>query len=334
MIVSVLWNTLGRRSVMNKKLLAIVMGICLLMTAGCGKVATLKNGEEVVGKIDGKTVTANELYTSLKKQGGASTFVTMIDTYIANKEIKTTDAIKNEAKTQLEQLKTQYTSAGQDFSSALKNAGYAGEDAFLEVLILDAKKNKVVQNFLKKNVSDDEVNDFYEANITGEITARHILVKPNVNDDMSEEDKTKEKQKAKKEAEDLIKQLKDGAKFEDLAKKNTDDEGSKENGGLIENITSDSVVEPFYVALTKLKDGEYTNEPTESSYGYHVILKVSQKEKPALKDVKDDVIDKIISKKIEDDSDLSKKTWIEIRKKYKLEISDSEIKKGYDDLNK
>lgn len=316
---------------MKKKLLAITICICLLFTAGCGEVSKLKNGEEVVGKLKGKTITADDLYESLKKQNGTNAFVTLVDTYIANKEIKDSDSIKQEAQTQFDQLKAQYESAGQDFDAALSNAGYKNKDAFLEVLMLDVKKNKVVENYLKEKVSNDEINDYYDANIDGEITARHILITPDVKDDMSDEDKSKAKKKAKEKAEKLIKKLKDGEKFEELAKKNSDDEGSKEDGGLISNITKDSVVESFYTACTKLKDGEYTKEPVESTYGYHVILRVSQKEKPKLKDVKDDIIDSIVSNKLNNDSNLYTTTWTDIRKKYKLEIEDSEIKKGYHD---
>lgn len=321
---------------MKKKVVVVaaMMSVCLLLTSGCGKVAELKNGEQVVGKLEGKTISANDLYKELKSKGGASIFTSMVDEYIANKEIEDSDTIKSEAKTQLTQVKSQYESAGQDFDAAMKNAGYESEDAFLKVLIMDIKKNKVVENFLKDNVSDDEINDYYEKNIDGEITARHILITPDVKDDMSDEDKTKAKENAKKEAEKLIKKLNDGAKFEDLAKKNSDDEGSKEDGGLIENITKDSVVEPFYTALTKLKDGEYTKEPVESSYGYHIILRVSQKDKPKLKDVKDDILSNIVSDKLSNDSNLTKTTWVEIRKKYKLDIQDDEIKKGYESLTK
>lgn len=314
---------------MNKKVLVIVLGISFILTSGCGNVAKLKNGEEIVGKIKGKTITADDLYKDLKKQNGTSSFINMIDSYIANKEVKTTDAIKNEAKTQLEQLKMQYEQSGQDFNVALKNAGYENENSFLDILILDSKKNTVVQNFLKKKVTDEEINDYYEKNITGEITARHILIIPEVNDNMSDEDKDKAKKNAKNKAEDLIKKLNSGSKFETLAKKNSDDEGSKKDGGLITGITKDSVVEPFFNAVKDLKDGEYTKEPVESSYGYHIILRVNQKEKPKLKEVKDDIIENIVTNKISSDANLNTTTWVEIRKKYELNINDSEIKKGY-----
>lgn len=314
-----------------KKKLFVVLVFSLLFTAGCGKVAELKNGEQVVGSISGKKITANDLYDNLKKQGGTTVFINLIDEFIANKEVETDDSVKDEANAQLEQLKTQYESMGQDFNDVIKSAGYENEDALLNSLILDIKKQKVVEKHLKENIKEDEINDYYEKNISGEITARHILIIPDVNDDMSDDEKTKAKEEAKKKAEDLIKKLNDGADFKELAKKNSEDTGSKENGGLIENITKDSVVEPFYNAVSELKDGEYTKEPVESSYGYHIILRESQKEKPKLEDVKDDIITNIVDDKLNNDENLYQNTWIEIRKKYKLDIQDSEIKKGYND---
>jgi Parvulin-like peptidyl-prolyl isomerase len=318
---------------MKKKILMVVVAICLVLTTACTS-TKLKDGKEVVGKIKGKTVTAEDLYKELKTQGGTNVFMGMVDEYIANKEIKTTDAIKKEAQSQLDSLKTQYEDSGQNFEEAMQNAGYKNEKVFKDLLILDIKKGKVVENFLKDKVSDDEINDYYEKNINGEITARHVLITPDVADDAPEDEKEKAKEKAKKEAEDIVRRLNEGEKIKDLAKKYTDDEGSKESGGLIENITNDSVVEPFYNAVAELKDGKYTKEPVESSFGYHVILRVSQKEKPKLKDVKTDIIDKIVTEKMESDEEITRTTWVSIRKKYKLDIKDSEIKKGYKEATK
>ena len=47
----------------------------------------LENGEEVLAKIDGKDFTANDLYKELKKQGGSTVMLSLIDDYIANIEI-------------------------------------------------------------------------------------------------------------------------------------------------------------------------------------------------------------------------------------------------------
>ena len=76
---------------MNKKKIFVLVLVMTLMLTGCGQIATLENREEVVAKLDGKTITAEDLYSELKKQGGAVTLTNMIDNFIVGKEIKTDD---------------------------------------------------------------------------------------------------------------------------------------------------------------------------------------------------------------------------------------------------
>lgn len=319
---------------MNKKIGIIALCGIVLLTAGCGKVSKLKNGQELVASLDGKNITTEDLYKELKKQGGASVLVNMIDEFIANKEVKTDETTKEYANSQLEQMKAQYEQAGQDFTAALTNAGYKDEAAFKEVLILDYKKQQVVKNFLKDELKDDEIKKYYDEEIDGAMTARHILIAPDVKDDASDEDKKKAEENAKKKAEELIEKLNDSKDkektFKELAEKNSADTGTAKNGGLFSDFEKADVVTEFWDASAKLKDGEYTKEPVKSDYGYHIILRVSQKAKPKLKDVKDDIKDTLVSNKLSNDTNLSSKTWDRIRKeKYKLKIEDSGLSSTY-----
>lgn len=320
----------------NKKLTLLGVTMCsvLLLTTGCGEVAKLKDGKEVVGKIKGYTVTAEDLYAELKEQGGSRVFVNMIDDYIANKEIKSNEDAEDFANSQIEAYKSQYEQQGQDFNEVLVSSGYKNEQQFRDELILSYKKDKVVENYLKDELTDDEIQNYYDENIFGDMTVRHILIKPDTETDASDEDQEKAEEKAKKEAENIIKKLDKGEKFEDLAKEYSDDEGTKEDGGLLENFSKDSVVTEFWDASVKLKDGEYTKEPVKSEYGYHVILRVSQKAKPKLKEVKDTIEETLVANKLSADTTLKTTTWVNIRKKYNLNIEDSEIKDGYDSLTK
>lgn len=320
----------------NKKLTLLGVTMCsvLLLTTGCGEVAKLKDGKEVVGKIKGYTVTAEDLYAELKEQGGSRVFVNMIDDYIANKEIKSNEEAEDYANSQIEAYKSQYEQQGQDFNEVLVSSGYKNEQQFRDELILSYKKDKVVENYLKDELTDDEIQNYYDENIFGDMTVRHILIKPDTETDASDEDQEKAEEKAKKEAENIIKKLDKGEKFEDLAKEYSDDEGTKEDGGLLENFSKDSVVTEFWDASVKLKDGEYTKEPVKSEYGYHVILRVSQKAKPKLKEVKDTIEETLVANKLSADTTLKTTTWVNIRKKYNLNIEDSEIKDGYDSLTK
>ena len=274
---------------MHKKLLISLTAVLLL--SGCGT-ATLKNGKQVVAKMDGKTITAESLYNELKKQGGSVTLTNMIDEYIVNKEVKTDDDAKSYADSQLKSYKESYESYGKDFNEALTSAGYSNEDAFKEALVLEYKKKVIAENYIKENITDDEINEYYKQNIYGDIEAKHILVSPNTNDKMSDDEKESAEKKAKKEAEDIIKKLKKGEDFEKLAKKYSDDEGTASKGGKL-TVTYGSVVDEFWDATSKLEDGKYTTDPVKTQYGYHIIYRIKQNEKPKLSKVKDDIIDKI-----------------------------------------
>ena len=113
-------------------------------------------------------------------------------------------------------------------------------------------------DYSKKNpTTDAEIQaeyDKFKAQASGtEYRARHILVE--------KED----------EAKALIAQIKGGAKFEDVAKKNSKDTGSGEKGGDLDFANPGSYVPEFGGALTKLKKGEMTEVPVKSQFGYHII---------------------------------------------------------------
>ena len=74
----------------------------------------------------------------------------------------------------------------------------------------------------------------------------------------------------KEKAEQLIKKIKGGAKFEDLAKAESTD-NSKANGGDLGWFTTARMVKPFGDAVKGLKKGDFTAEPVQTQYGWHII---------------------------------------------------------------
>lgn len=73
------------------------------------------------------------------------------------------------------------------------------------------------------------------------------------------------------EAKAILAQLKAGAKFEDLAKKNSKDPGSAEKGGELDFAAPSSYVPEFSQAMVALKKGETTETPVKTQFGYHII---------------------------------------------------------------
>lgn len=110
------------------------------------------------------------------------------------------------------------------------------------------KKNPVTDADIKA-----EYDKFAKANGGKEYRARHILVE--------KED----------EARKIIADLKKGAKFDELAKKQSKDPGSGANGGDLDWANANSYVPEFSEALIKLQKGQLTQAPVKSQFGWHVI---------------------------------------------------------------
>ncbi len=315
-----------------KKLKLLLPILCIgLVLTGCGNktIPKLKDGKEVVAKLDGKDFTADDLYAELKKQGGTNVLVNLIDEFIVSKEIKDDEEALKYADSQIATLKAQYESYEEDFDTALTNAGYKNLDEFKKVIALDFKKNKVAEDYIKTTFSDKEIEEYYKNNIYGEMTVRYILIKPDVKDDMTAEEKTEAEDQALDEAKDIIKKLKKGEKFEDLAKEHSDDSTTAKDGGLYSGFQKNDVVEEFWNASVNLKDGEYTTTPVKSSYGYFVILRVKQDEKPKKEDVKDEILTALTTEKTSEDQNAITEAWVNVRKKYNLDIIDSDILSEY-----
>ena len=190
-----------------------------------------------------------------------------------------------------------------------------------------------IEEHVQDSITDDEIQKYYDDEVIGDISVRHILISPDVTDDMSTEEQQAAEEAARKEAEDLIKQLDEGADFEELAKEYSDDTGSASDGGYIDYFNKDdNMDEAFLNASIDLEKGKYTEEPVQSSYGYHIILKVDQKDKPELDEVKDDIISTLAEEKLNDDPALMYNALIEIREEAGIEFNDDSLKADYDEL--
>ncbi len=320
---------------MKKKL--ILLGACMLLVAGCGKtIPKLKDGSEAVVTFSkGQNISANALYNEVKDTYGLSTLINMVDKEILEKEYKDDlEDAKSSASNQIEQIKSQY---GDNALSAVQQfTGFSTMEDYENYLYIAYLQNLAVEDYAKDQVKDSDIENYYNESIYGDIKVSHILITPEVKDDMSEEDKTKAEDKAKKEAEKLIKKLNEAQdvskEFKTLAKKNSDDEATSENGGDLGYINTDTLssdYDGFADAAYKLNDGEYTKEPVKTSLGYHIILRVKSKEKAKLEDVKDKILDTLSSKLISEDATTSINALQDIRKKYGMEIKDSELNKQY-----
>ena len=270
----------------------IIVILTSLLVSGVNK-TKLKNGSELAFKVNSKNFSSDELYTQIKKKHGVSIMIDMIDKEIFNTMYKDNEEIEKRANTQIETLKSQY---GDSWDSTLKNAGYDSENKLKEEFILNYQREQAVEDYVKDNIKEDEIKRYYNENTVGDISAKHILIKVDTStDDGLTDDEAKEK------AKDLIKKLNDGEDFEKLAKENSDDSGSKEKGGDLGYFNKGDMVKEFEEAAYNLKVNEYTKEPVKTTYGYHIILKTGEKDKPKYKEVKESIVKKITEERLNEE---------------------------------
>ena len=146
-----------------------------------------------------------------------------------------------------------------------------------------------LREYVRKNpVSDADIQKEYDRAKaqTGskEYKARHILVD------------------TEEQAKDLIAQLRKGAKFEDLAAKNTKDTGTKERGGDLDWNVPSVFDKQFSDAMVKLDKGKVTDAPVRTRFGYHVIQldDVRDVKFPPLAEVKPRIQQQLFQGKVEE----------------------------------
>ncbi|MBQ7104288.1 MAG: peptidylprolyl isomerase [Bacilli bacterium] len=324
----------------KKEKLLISLFAVLLFVTSCGKAPKLENGQEAVVTLKkGDNISIDSLYEEMKDTYALSVLLDMIDTQILAEEYPESDDEKAYIDSQLAQFEyyydayysTQYKSF-EEFLYAMY--GVDTTDELKEILSLSFKREEATKDYAKTTIKDDEIEEYYDEEIIGDMKASHILITADYEDDATEDEIEKAKADAKKKAEDLIKELNKADKdeveelFAKLAKEHSED-GSAEDGGDLDWFSGGDMVESFEKATIELKVGKYTKEPVESEYGYHIILKTGQKDKAELKEVKDEIIDALVEKKLEEDSTLQAKALIALRDEYGIEIQDTELKKQY-----
>jgi len=317
----------------NKKViicLSSLMALSCLVT-GCKKEIEVKNGSKVAVSIKDSKFTATEYYEGIKKNN-ISKLIDMIDEEFLNKKYKNDKEEDEAINKQIDQIKSNYGSSEEAYLNVIKQYfGVESEKELEKKLRLEFKRTKAVEDYIKKNLKDSEIEKYYDENIYGDMKASHILITPDVKETASDTEKEEAEKKALEKAKNIIKQLNEGKKFAELAKKNSKDEANASNGGDLGYFSYDEMVEEFSKATKDLQVDEYTKEPVKTEFGYHIILKTGEKKKPSLKKVKDEIKDKLQEEKLNSDSGLFYESLKEIRKENKIEWNDDTLKKAYEE---
>ena len=320
---------------MKKKIIyGITTVLAISLLTGCGA-AKLKNGEELVAKVDNYKISADDLYSEMKEKYAVKTLIDNIDHQLLDTTYKTDETETKAIENQIEEIKKTYGSNDQIFEQIIKQVyNVESVDELKAMLSLDYKRDLAIKDYVKeKVVTDVEVTTYYDTKVIGDVKASHILIKPNAKDSDSEETKTKKENEAKKKAEEIIKKLDNGEDFAKLAKKYSDDKGTASKGGNLGYFNMDDDFEENFVsAAAALKKGAYSKEPVKTKYGYEIILKVDEKDKKKKDDLESTIRQTLADEKIKEDSSTTTyyKRLRDWRESKGLKFEDKELKKMYD----
>jgi len=142
--------------------------------------------------------------------------------------------------------------------------------------------NLLIEEAVKEHAdfSEEDVQAAYDEYVPP-VTASHILV---------QDEET---------ANDLINQLNDGADFAELAQEHSIDPGTAQQGGEI-TFTTGQMVEPFEEAAFALEEGEMTQEPVQTTYGYHIIQMNEKPEKGSFEEERETVENMMLNERLSD----------------------------------
>jgi parvulin-like peptidyl-prolyl isomerase len=168
-------------------------------------------------------------------------------------------------------IKTRFAGKRADFEKALEQQGYT-EKALRETLYASVLSQKLFDAVTKDvEVPEADILAYYQQNQSSYGTpesrdVRHVLVSEKSGDEVDFD-------KSKDEADRLYAELQAGSDFAALAKANSDDPGSKANGGKL-TITRGQTVPEFDKVSFDLEIGTIS-KPVKTTYGYHIIEALS-----------------------------------------------------------
>lgn len=274
----------------------IALTVLTLVLAGAGAPLAAVAEDKVVATIDGKPITEGDLAVAESEIGS--------DMGTMPAPQKRTSLLEFLIDNQLfaEAAENEKLAQGPDFETRLN---YLRRRALRELYF-----DKVI----KASVSDADARKVYDEQVKllkpeEEVSARHILVD------------TQEEAKALKDKIDK------GADFAQLAKENSKDPGSKDDGGNLGYFGHGQMVPQFEEVVFKLKKGE-VSDPVKTQFGWHLVKLEDRrvKQPPAFDIVKDRIIQSMLLKK-------AQQTAVALRSKAKIEVVDPEIKKTVDERN-
>ena len=310
-----LFKRLLKKEVIISLIVGLVLGLIIMFF--------IANGVE--GYASGKLITEGSLYSRMKQYYSIDLVLENIDTTILDKKYKLDDEELNDLKETADSYIEQYEMYGYSEEEFLEGNGFGSYDEFVEYLSLDYKRSLYVYDYLETQLEENAVQTYYDEHAFGKVNTKHILVEPSEDMDDAE---------ALALANEIISKLNDGEDFDTLATEYTTNYDNVITEDLGAMGAFDYLEDSYVEGMRELEAGEYSTEPVETSYGYHVIYCVDKTDKTDKISASDKmaIVDALASEAgLTLDETTYYKALIQMREEAGLKFFDKEFKEKYEE---
>lgn len=301
--------------------MGLVIGVVLMLIIGAitksTGMANLLHGKDAVATVNGKSISTNTIYEKTKASRGLNVLINEIDKAIIKDMYTLTEKEEKDAEEEAKYYLDNYKSNGYTEQEFYDNYGFKNYEEFLEDIKDTTKYNKYIYDMLEGKLEEGAVQKYYDENKDDleSYDSEHILVR--ITDEVTDE-------QALALANEIIEKLNSGKTFDEVVEE-YGDKIVHENLGF--QSKDASLEQPYLDELIALKDGEYSKTPVKTSYGYHIVHRLST---ATLEDLRETIIETLSQDLLTKDSQLIDKSFVELRKEKGLTIYDEQLKRQYD----
>lgn len=293
---------------------ALLVGV-IMAIVWPDRIAKLSNGEEEIVSIGNHSITANNLYDELKKGGSLDATLNLVDQYILTDKYDLEEEAKKYSKEKSVEIYKQFEQYyGYSKVEFLENNNFEDEDAFLDYLYYDYYYQRYYNDYTEGLITDDDINDFYKDDVFGD---KKVVLFSSSDDE--------------KMLENIRSALKKGSSISAIKKKYSN---ATVNELTLTYKDYADYSEALWTKIKTLGKKEYSNVVEDSILGNVVVYVSSTSDKPDLKDIKDDLVDVIVTKMQNEDNNLFYQAFIELRTGYNVEFKETSLKKEYEEFVK
>ena len=339
---------------MNYKLLPFLLFIFTSFVGAESEIFEL-NGKPVpavVAKVNGVSLNSTQLQTEyiafrMRAQLEGKKISSSEETVIARELLKA-EIMKELIAQKARSLNIKITADNIDSEIQGVEDKFPSHTAFITALAsqrmnMKALKEKIERTLLEDalirleiapnvKLSDDSVKNFYDNN-RGKFSkpilyrTRHILIATisapnNLEDDLNRKKGLRMAQminnEARLKAEEVFRKIKSGGDFIQLAKEFSEDEASKEDGGMLGDLHPDSTLPEIAAVMVKLNEEEISNI-FQSPFGYHIVKldEIIPSTLIPFEEAQSDILNILMNRKTQS---LFKKYLIDLENNAKIEI--------------